>query len=138
MSTRLSEDWNPSAYRQCTATGTLTSTASRPDHTCTGPIHDGAPMPGIRPYMVSADRSWSKASTTTTVASHALTAIGLENPATLIGKNRGSCTLPNTPSPMAASAPTTTATTTAMLPPELGGTVTGMRSVGGEVAAGGS
>jgi hypothetical protein len=87
--------------------------------------------------MISADRSWSKASTTTTVASHALMAVGLENPATLIEKNPGSCTLPNTPSPMAARAPTTNATTTAMLPPELGGTVTGMRSVGGEVAAGG-
>ena len=40
---------SPSAYRQCTATGTLASTASRPDHTCAVPIQDGALSAGNQP-----------------------------------------------------------------------------------------
>src|SRR6476620_208243 len=56
-STRLSYDSKPSAYRQCTATGTLISTASRPDHTCAVPIQDGALPPGISRYIAKADAS---------------------------------------------------------------------------------
>src|SRR5436190_14936703 len=48
-----------------------------------------------------------------TVASHDFTASPLENPARLIATYCGSCTLPNTPSPIATSAPRTTATSTA-------------------------
>ena len=49
--------WNPSAYRQCTATGTLASTAKRPDQTCAAPIHVGALPPGINQYIAKADTS---------------------------------------------------------------------------------
>src|SRR5262245_9976929 len=56
-----------------------------------------------------------------TVASQALTASPLENPARLMEKYCGSCTFPNTPSPTATSAPTATAINTAS-PDDLAGT----------------
>src|SRR5262245_41659541 len=56
-----------------------------------------------------------------TVDIHALTASPLEKPATLMEKYCGSCTLPNTPSPTATSAPSATAINTAV-PDDLAGT----------------
>jgi hypothetical protein len=44
--------------------------------------------------MISAETSWTTASTNAPVASQAFAAIPLENPATLRAKNVGSCVLP--------------------------------------------
>src|SRR5690349_20482279 len=89
------------------------STASRPDHTCAVPIHDGALPPGTSRYIANAEPSWKSANARASVASQALTASPLEKPARLIEKNCGSCTFPNTPSPTATSAPSPTAINTA-------------------------
>src|SRR6478736_465923 len=104
----------------------VSSTASRPDHLCAVPIHEGALPPGISRYIAKADTSWKSASAMATVASHALTASPLENPARLMEKYCGSCTLPNTPSPTATSAPSATAISTAVADDLAGTTVVGV------------
>jgi len=81
----VSVESKPNAYRQCTATGTLASTASLPDHTCAVLIHAGA-RPPSSPYIANAEPNWKSASTIASVAIHVLTAIPLEKPATLIEK----------------------------------------------------
>ena len=79
--TRPSKAWKPSAYRQCTATGTEIRTASRPDQRWTGLTQ--APRSGIRPYTPSAVTICTIARPMATLASAALAAAPLENPAML-------------------------------------------------------
>ena len=54
---RTSKFWKPTAYRQCTATGTTSRNASRPSQRCTVPVHGGAVTRGTLPYMTSAENS---------------------------------------------------------------------------------
>ena len=76
------------------ATGTVSSTATRPDQRCSAPVQDGARTAGIRPYISSAETSCTSASTKAPVASQTLAATPLENPATLTAKKVGSWTRP--------------------------------------------
>ena len=77
----------------------------------------GTRPPGINRYIAKADTNWNTASVTASVASHAFTAVPLENPATLTAKNCGSWILPKAPRPTATAAPIRTATRIAMAPP---------------------
>src|SRR6266496_4295387 len=81
--TRVLYCWKPSAYRQWTATGTVSRNAIRPDHLCSPPIHGGAVTRGTFPYITRAEPSWTSASTAAPVASQDFTEPGLENPAML-------------------------------------------------------
>ena len=80
--TRASNVWNPSAYRQCTATGTVKATAIRPDQRWSGATQ--LPLNGIRPKSPSPVTSCTHPKTKATVVSADLAARPLEKPARLI------------------------------------------------------
>ena len=82
ISTRVLKVWKPSAYRQCTATGTASRNAIRPDHRCSPPIHGGA-WTLILPYITRAEITWMMAAMNAPVASQALADCGPEKPARL-------------------------------------------------------
>ena len=80
-STRVEYAAKPSAYRQWTATGTVSRKAIRPDQRCRPPIHVGAATPGTLPYMTSAEPSCTSAKIKATVASQVFAARPPEKPA---------------------------------------------------------
>ena len=107
---RGSENRRPSAYRQCTATGTVHRNAARPDHRCRLPVQDGACTLGSRPYIASAEQSCTSASVAATVVSQTLTVSGLEKPARLTPIPVGACRCPYTPMVIATRPPISTGT----------------------------
>src|SRR4051794_744801 len=88
-STRGDPSWKPSAYRQCTATGTVSSTATRPDQRC-----NAATQPAPVRYRATADSSWTSTSANAAVASQVFAAGPLEKPATDRPTSVGSCSRP--------------------------------------------
>ena len=93
-STRVSKLSKPSAYRQCTATGTVAMNAIRPDHRCRPPIQDGALIHRTFPYITSDEPTCTTANSTATEASQAFTVPGLENPTTSTATPVGECSRP--------------------------------------------
>lgn len=67
-STRALKVWNPSAYTQCTTTGTVKMNAIRPDQRCRPLIQDGAVTPRTFPYMTREEPTWTIVNTIATQA----------------------------------------------------------------------
>ena len=109
----------------------MTSTAARPDQRCSVPIQCGA-RTGIRPYMISAEVSWTSASTNASVASQALAAVPEEKPARLNAKEVASCRRAYTPSPTDTSVPIPKARNSVVVRAEL---AAGVRRVHGAITA---